>query len=362
VVATAQVANVAYFLVPNGGGLFQHTSDELKRPVKVIQLADGTWAVATVGPDGQVETDARGKPNLLAGTDAPALFTETAENAGGVDYASSRVSTQQTPTTLGGDTADGPTGLLAWEDTAAKRKFDGSFGKPGDADYNDAVFNVTQVNGRTVVGTDNTETLTGGKAGDVIFGEGGNDMLDGAEGCDVLYGGTGDDKLNGGAGDDRLDGGIGADRMAGGSGDDTYVVDDVGDAVVEGIHDGADTVLSSLASFTLPGNVESLVFTSSGPFSGTGNSLGNALTGGAGNDALAEARLEHEGVGSVATAQPVVTRCPVEFATVQQLLARTQVVQVGADVVITADTDDAITLQNVSLVTLRAHLDDFRFV
>jgi hypothetical protein len=36
-------------------------------PVKVIQLADGSWAVATVDHHGNVEMN-HGKPNILIGT------------------------------------------------------------------------------------------------------------------------------------------------------------------------------------------------------------------------------------------------------------------------------------------------------
>jgi Ca2+-binding RTX toxin-like protein len=42
---------------------------------------------------------------------------------------------------------------------------------------------------------------------------------------------VGHDTLIGGAGADRLDGGAGADRMEGGADDDTFLVDELGDAV-----------------------------------------------------------------------------------------------------------------------------------
>jgi hypothetical protein len=50
-----------------------------------------------------------------------------------------------------------------------------------------------------------------------------------------------------------------------------------------------------------------------------------------------------------------------QFATVQQLLKSSLVAQVGAHVIVTVDSNDAIVLENVSLKTLRDHADDFRF-
>jgi Ca2+-binding RTX toxin-like protein len=74
--------------------------------------------------------------------------------------------------------------------------------------------------------------------------------------------------------------------MAGGPGNDTYIVDNTGDAVIESSNAGSDTILTTLASLTLPSNVENLVYTGTGAFSGTGNGLANAVTGGPGVDTL----------------------------------------------------------------------------
>jgi CSLREA domain-containing protein len=142
-VDTAELGNIEFFLIPNGGNRRENTAAELSGPVKVIQLGNGSWAVATANASGVVDVGPNGKPNLLSGQDANALFTETSKNAGGVDYASSKVGRNQTAATLAGDTADGITGTLAWEDLAAKKLGNGRYSKPGDADYNDAVFNIT---------------------------------------------------------------------------------------------------------------------------------------------------------------------------------------------------------------------------
>src|SRR5438477_59509 len=80
-------------------------------------------------------------------------------------------------------------------------------------------------------------------------------------------------------GNDTLDGGPGADTMIGGTGNDTYVVDNAGDVVTENAGEGTDTVQTSLASYTLPANVENLTFTDNGTHTGNGNALANVVTG-----------------------------------------------------------------------------------
>ena len=101
-----------------------------------------------------------------------------------------------------------------------------------------------------------------------------------------ITGGPGNDTLFGLAGNDTLDGGAGADTMTGGYGDDTFVVDDIGDVIIEFAGAGTDTVLTSLLNYTLANALDNLTFIGSGHFSGTGNALNNILIGGAGNDTL----------------------------------------------------------------------------
>ena len=74
-------------------------------------------------------------------------------------------------------------------------------------------------------------------------------------------------------------------RMAGGAGNDTYVVDNVGDIVVEKAGEGTDLVQSSV-TFTLAANVENLTLTGGANINGTGNALGNFLVGNTGNNTL----------------------------------------------------------------------------
>ncbi len=103
-----------------------------------------------------------------------------------------------------------------------------------------------------------------------------------------------DNDLVGNAGANRLDGRLGADRMIGGLGNDSYVVDNVGDLVLELAGEGTDTVSSSI-DYVLGGHLENLTLTGADDLAGIGNELANVLTanaagsilqGLAGNDTL----------------------------------------------------------------------------
>jgi Ca2+-binding RTX toxin-like protein len=65
----------------------------------------------------------------------------------------------------------------------------------------------------TQFGTNNNDTIEGGRKNDLIYGQGGNDSLKGSAGKDVLKGGAGKDILEGDAGKDTLTGGAGADKF-----------------------------------------------------------------------------------------------------------------------------------------------------
>ncbi|WP_244956111.1 M10 family metallopeptidase C-terminal domain-containing protein, partial [Rhizobium changzhiense] len=114
----------------------------------------------------------------------------------------------------------------------------------------------------------------------------GNDNIIGNEANNTLWGNAGNDSLYGGAGADTLIGGAGSDWMVGGAGNDLYVVDDNFDFVIESPNQGTDTVRTALSSYTLRENIETLTYTGSASFTGTGNVLANTITGGAGNDTL----------------------------------------------------------------------------
>lgn len=138
------------------------------------------------------------------------------------------------------------------------------------------------------------DTLYGRGGDDYLEGGAGNDLIDGGVGNDILVGGTGNDRLFGGnetdqlfgdEGNDFLDGGLGGDRMSGGIGDDTYVVDNIYDAVLEASGQGTDTVFSSI-SYALPGAVENITLTGTSVINATGNGLKNTLIGNGASNTL----------------------------------------------------------------------------
>ena len=173
---------------------------------------------------------------------------------------------------------------------------------------------------------------TGNSLANVLVGNNGANVLDGGSGADSMAGGAGDDRyivdtgtdvvteglnqgndvveasasyslgtnvenltltgtaalngvgnglnniLTGNSAANILDGGAGADSMSGGVGDDTYIVDDVGDDIVESLGQGIDTVQSAI-TYTLKANVENLVLTGTAAINGTGNTLDNMIVG-----------------------------------------------------------------------------------
>jgi trimeric autotransporter adhesin len=143
--------------------------------------------------------------------------------------------------------------------------------------------------------TDNFENLTltgaeslnatGNALNNRITGNAGINILDGAGGNDTLIGGASNDTLIGGEGNDNLNGGVGADVMRAGVGNDIYAVDELGDAVIELVGEGTDTVNSSI-TYTLGENLENLTLTGVATINGSGNSLDNRITGNASDNTL----------------------------------------------------------------------------
>ncbi|WP_374569048.1 calcium-binding protein [Ideonella sp.] len=106
-----------------------------------------------------------------------------------------------------------------------------------------------------------------------------------AQPADVINGTPNDDSLVGTSGDDTLNGRQGADTMTGAGGNDLYLVDNLGDQVIELAGEGTDTVKSRV-DHTLAANVENLVMVGGLSLHGTGNEQANRIDGNQGDDTL----------------------------------------------------------------------------
>lgn len=133
-------------------------------------------------------------------------------------------------------------------------------------------------------GAGGNDDLAGGWGIDTLLGGEGDDLLNGNDNADTLYGGAGTDTLYGGTGNDLMDGGTGADSMTGGFGADTYIVENAGDLVTELNETGIDIVKASI-DYVMTDYVEAL-FLLGAARRGTGNAVGNTITGTSGADQL----------------------------------------------------------------------------
>jgi trimeric autotransporter adhesin len=156
---------------------------------------------------------------------------------------------------------------------------DAMLGQGGDDTYfvDDAGDNITELasEGIDTVESDISYVLTGNVE---------NLKLNGIANLNGT-GNSDNNQINGNAGNNTLNGGAGADHLEGLAGNDTYIVDDVGDVVIEGLNLGTDTIQSSV-SYALIANVEALMLAGAGEISGSGNELGNTITGNSGNNQL----------------------------------------------------------------------------
>lgn len=112
----------------------------------------------------------------------------------------------------------------------------------------------------------------------------------GGSGADTIIGNSVANQLEGGDGSDVLEGGLGADTLTGGNGNDRYIVDQLGDVIVEFAGQG-DDVLVARASFTLAaGNSIETMTTVNGvsltAINLTGNEFGQSIYGNAGDNIL----------------------------------------------------------------------------
>jgi serralysin len=151
---------------------------------------------------------------------------------------------------------------------------------------NGLILTTAQLNGTGVLrGTSATDTLTSALAGQVVLALAGNDALTAGAANQVLDGGTGNNTF--------ADGGFAGVTLIGATGNDTFTVRNAATTVLDMTNGGTDTVRTSLASYLLPGSIESLVYIGAAGISAAGNTLDNAfsgftgvstLDGGGGND------------------------------------------------------------------------------
>jgi len=102
----------------------------------------------------------------------------------------------------------------------------------------------------TLTGSNNADTIDGGRGRDSILGNGGDDNLNGGNGADDVRGGAGDDFVAGGNGNDDLYGGAGTDVLSGGNGNDTFVITvDTGVDMIADFEAGFDQIDLSAFDF-----------------------------------------------------------------------------------------------------------------
>ena len=199
----------------------------------------------------------------------------------------------------------------------------------------------------TFAGNDLGDTITGGAGKDHLTGGAGNDVIDGGAGADVMAGGAGNDTyhvdnagdtvteqasggtadtvlstvtftlgaevenlvllgkaalngtgnaeanaITGNAAANVLDGQGGADILTGGAGNDTYLVDNLGDQVIEAAKGGIDLIKSSVDIDLSKGafigqEIENVTLVAgAGDKDVTGNALNNVIQGNEGNNHL----------------------------------------------------------------------------
>jgi Ca2+-binding RTX toxin-like protein len=120
----------------------------------------------------------------------------------------------------------------------------------------------------------------------VAIGNASSNVLAGNGLDNMLLGLGGNDELRGYDGADRLDGGLGADAMTGGRGDDVYVVDNVGDRIIEMAGEGRDTVYSSVSFAVRNQSIETVVLTGNANARLTGGNYNDILVGNSGRNII----------------------------------------------------------------------------
>lgn len=269
--------------------------------------------------------------------------------------------------------------------------------------YGNAYFGGGNAASNTILGTSHADVIDGGAGADVMQGGAGDDsyFVDNAgdmvlespgEGNDQILSfvdatlpanverlellvaavnGSGNSAANtiiGNDGGNVLNGNGGADLMIGRGGNDVYIADDAGDVVLESVGGGYDQIWS-FVDFTLTDNVEGLTLLGSA-LNGAGNAGDNTIIGNARNNILSgnggtDNFVFHTGFGrdtitdftAGTAADDLIQYGDNLFANFADVMAHAA--QAGADVLITHDAANVLTLSNAALANL--HANDFLF-
>ncbi|PSF38660.1 hypothetical protein C7H19_03905 [Aphanothece hegewaldii CCALA 016] len=130
--------------------------------------------------------------------------------------------------------------------------------------------------------------------------------ISGTNASDNLLGTSANDIIYGYDGNDTLDGGLGADTLYGGKGDDIYIINNVGDKIVEISAEGIDTV-RALINYTLGEYVNNLTLIGTASINATGNEYDNVVIGNQGNNILQGAAGKDTIIGGSGTDKIVET-------------------------------------------------------
>jgi serralysin len=247
--------------------------------IERLQFADGTLIV---GAGGGQYFGGTGANDVTSGT----AFADELFGQGGDDTLNANGGNDLVNGGAGNDTLSGNDGDDRLIGGAGNDTLIGGAGID-TADYSSAAAGVTAQLNTGVASNDGDggtdtfsgiENLTGSAFNDVLLGDAGSNVLRGGAGYDVLIGLGGNDVIHGGTGS--------TNEMYGGLGDDTYVVEAVGDTIVEQAGEGTELVQTALARFRLAANVENLTYTGTAGFEGQGNADANIIRGGVGRDVL----------------------------------------------------------------------------
>jgi Ca2+-binding RTX toxin-like protein len=171
------------------------------------------------------------------------------------------------------------TAIVIIRDDEAPSRFTNGNNAPNTYTFTDALND-------TILLGDGNDVVNAGGGNDIVLGQAGNDTLRGEGGNDMLFGNAGNDSLVGGDGADTLDGGTGADTLEGGTGNDVYIIDNLGDVIIDSVGTGDETVeVYNLVNYTLGNGLDFLILRY-GATNGIGNDRNNRMVGNDKNNRL----------------------------------------------------------------------------